>query len=69
MAQDEASAHDHLVCAWGQDRRQGWALDREDRKTLGELYPGGGALPGCPVALARPSSHWPLPSAILARVA
>jgi hypothetical protein len=38
VAQDEAWAHDHLVWAWGQDRRQGWALDREERKTLAELY-------------------------------
>lgn len=61
MAQDEASAHDHLVCAWGQDRRQGWALDREDRKTLGELLPwrgsftrvpGGAGPPVKPLALA-----------------
>ncbi len=37
VAQDEAWAHDHLVWAWGQDRRQGWALDREERKTLAEL--------------------------------
>jgi hypothetical protein len=38
VAQDDRRAHDHLVWAWGQDRRQSWALDREDRKTLAELY-------------------------------
>jgi hypothetical protein len=37
VAQDDRWAHDHLVWAWGQDRRQGWALDREERKTLAEL--------------------------------
>jgi hypothetical protein len=38
VAQDSRWGHDHLVWAWGQDRRQGWALDREERKTLAELY-------------------------------
>jgi hypothetical protein len=38
VAQDSAWAHDHLVWAWGQDRRQGWALDREERRALAELY-------------------------------
>jgi hypothetical protein len=38
VAQDSAWGHDHLVWAWGQDRRQGWALDREERKALAELY-------------------------------
>ncbi len=38
VAQDSRWGHDHLVWAWGQDRRQGWALDREERRVLAELY-------------------------------